>query len=728
MRLLTAFLLFFQFSSYAQHPVAFATKADFSIIKSDLPKYVILKNSFTEIKRSVDAYIGQDVDVPIPKDPAGGYTHERHKENYMLMFNAGLLYNITGESRYAILVKDILKKYARLNPTLTVHPEATSSSPGHIFWQALNDANWLVYSGLAYDLIYNSVSAEERGIIENGAFKPEVDFFTKNLQTWFDLIHNHGVWACAGVGIVGIATNNENYLKMALYGSKLDGKSGFLAQLDNLFSPDGYYTEGPYYVRYAILPFYLFANALENARPELKIFKYRDRILQKALEAALQQTNINGNFFPVNDAIKEKDFTTSEMVTAIDITSSVYGINPGLLAVAQKQNRVILHKGGALIAARLQSQRVPLQYAYKSVEYADGAKGDEGGISFLRSGKGKELTTLIFKYASHGLSHGHYDHLGIGLFNRGHEILQDYGSVRYVGVEQKFGGRYLPENKTYAVQTIAHNTIVVDERTQFNGSEEEAEKYHSRKLYSEASRPSVQVVSATEENAYPGVKLHRTLFMVQPTAVDEPLVIDVFRTISASEHEYDLPFQYSGTVINTSFKYKPSTAVLQAMGKNNGYQHLWKEAEAVIKDTVAQFTFLEGGTYYTISSGIEDSAALYFTRTGAGDPNFNLRREPSYIIRKKGQNQTFVNVIEVHGQYDPIAEFSTASYPSVQNIRTIVNNEDYTLVEVTIKGKKLLAAQCNKDFLPPSKHTISFEGTSVSWSGPYVVLFDGKQL
>ena len=29
-------------------------------------------------------------------------------------------------------------------------------------------------------------------------------------------------------------------------------KAGFLAQLDGSFSPDGYFTEGPYYLRYAI--------------------------------------------------------------------------------------------------------------------------------------------------------------------------------------------------------------------------------------------------------------------------------------------------------------------------------------------------------------------------------------------------------------------------------------------------------------------------------------------
>ena len=34
---------------------------------------------------------------------------------------------------------------------------------------------------------------------------------------------------------------------------------------------------------------------------------------------------------------------------------------------------------------------------------------------------------------------------------------------------QKFGGRYLPENKSYALQTIAHNTVTVDGRSNYGG-------------------------------------------------------------------------------------------------------------------------------------------------------------------------------------------------------------------------------------------------------------------
>lgn len=712
----------------AQHPLAFFTKTEATVVKNDLAKYPLLKQSYTGIKKQVDEWLDKEVDVPFPKDPAGGYTHDKHKSNYMLMFNSGILYNLTGDARYALLVKKMLLKYAQLNPGLKKHPEATSSSPGHLFWQALNDANWLVYTGMAYDLVYNGIPAAERKIIEDGAFKPEVDFITKDLSGWFNLIHNHGVWACAGVGIVGIATGNREYVDMALYGTAKDGKSGFIAQLDGLFAPDGYYTEGPYYVRYAILPYYLFANALQHARPELKIFEHRNSILQKALLAGLQQTNIDGTFFPLNDALKEKDFTTNELVTAVDIAWAEYGQDKGLLTVAKKQGQVLLNKGGASIAAALASGKdVPSFYPYRSVEFTDGVKGDEGGVSLLRNGKDGELTTLIYKYTAHGLSHGHFDKLNINLFDKGNEVLTDYGSVRFVGVEQKYGGRYLPENDKYASQTIAHNTIVVDETSHFGGNEKEAERHHADKLFSDISRNAVQVVSAGTDDAYKGTRLQRTVYLLQLPG-GKKLVADIFNAYSDSPHQYDLPFQYKGQLINTSFKYQANLSKMEALGRKNGYQYLWKEAEANVTDTLAQFTFLNGRTYYSISTLVQDPATLLFTRTGANDPDFNLRREPAFIIRKKGKDQYFINVVEIHGKMDPIIEISSQSYPSVQQIKLLQQDQDFTVVQIKLGDKELLIAQCNKDFTPKTKHIAGSEGRKLEWTGPYAVWYEGKKL
>lgn len=722
--------LFVQFSGYAQkHPIAFTTASDIALVKKSIPTNPLLKQSFDEIKTAVDAVVGKDIDVPVPKDAGGGYTHDKHKDNYNLMFNSGMLYQLTGDVKYAKLVKDLFFKYAVLNPTLKNHPEATSASPGRIFWQALNDANWLVYAGLAFDLIHDYLTPAERAQIAAGAFKPEVDYFTKDITSWFDLIHNHAVWACAGVGIVGIATDNEEYVQMALYGSKKDGKAGLTAHLDGLFSPNGYYNEGPYYTRYAVLPFFLFANAVNHAKPEIKIFERRNKILKQALEGALEQTNLDGGFYSYNDALKEKTFVSNEVVVALNIAWDVYGANAAYLPVAKAQGRVTLSKGGLGVSqALLQNKNIAPYYPYKSVVFTDGADGKMGGVSVMRTGKDKNLTSLIFKYSSHGLSHGHYDKLNINLYDNGNEILQDYGASRFINIEQKWGGRYLPETKSYTQQSIAHNTVTVDETSHFNGIEAVSEKYHPVPLYQVVGNMPVQASAALDTNAYKDVQMHRGVYLITLPGATKPLLVDFFRTISNNTHQYDLPFNYIGNVISTNFKYTTHSNNLQTLGNKNGYQHIWKEASANVKMPLAQFTFLNNQTFYTISSYVKDSAQLFFTRTGANDPNFNLRREPSYITRTRAKNMFAINVIELHGNFNPISEITTNSYATVTSVLPVIDTEAYSGAQITIAGKQLLVFQSNKIFDSKTTHQLVVGGVTYSWVGPFAVYFENKKL
>jgi hypothetical protein len=726
-------ILFFciiQLNSLAQlHPIAFANKAEFQFVKQNIASNEMIKKSFLNLKSKVDAQLGLDIDVPVPKDAAGGYTHDKHKTNYLLMFDASQMYQLTGEKKYAEVVKKMFLKYVALNPTLVNHPQATSSSPGRLFWQALNDANWLVFAGLAFDCIHDYLSLSERKQIADGAFKPLVDYFTKDIKPWFNLIHNHAVWACAGVGIVGIATDNDDYLNMALYGTEKDGKAGFIAHLDGLFATDGYYNEGPYYTRYAVLPFFYFANAIQQVKPSVKIFQHRDSILKKALDVCLNLTNTDGSFYSFNDALKEKTYTSNELVVAVDIASKAYGVDPAYLPVAKAQNRILLNKGGVEISNSLKKNaNKNLIFPYKSAQYVDGADGKSGGVTVLRNGAGNDLMSLIFKYSSHGLSHGHYDKLNIQLYDKGNEVLQDYGAVRFINIEHKWGGRYLPETNSYAQQTIAHNTITVDETSHYKGIEKISEQHHGNIFYSDLSGKNVQVVSSYDDQAYSNVKLHRTLFMIQLPDVNQKLVLDIFKTKSDSVHQYDLPFNYLGTLMKTNFKYKSFLTEQKTLGIKNGYQHLWQEAVSDKLPSFTQFTYLNHRTFYTISSLSSDSATAHFTRVGASDPNFNLRHDPSYILRTKSQNQTFINVIESHGNFDPVTEISSNTNSVVSAINKLQDDAMYTVAEVVINKQKLLAIQCNNDNSKTSLHEYFYEGELIKWNGPFLIRYNNKNL
>ena len=136
------------------------------------------------------------------------------------------------------------------------------------------------------------------------------------------------------------------------------------------------------------------------------------------------------------------------------------------------------------------------------------------------------------KYTAHGLSHGHFDKLSFLYYDEGREIIQDYGAARFVNIEPKYGGRYLPENKSYAMSSIAHNTVTVDEKTHFGGKIEEASKYHSDFHFASVSDSDLQITSAKDEHAYSDVKMQRTMVMVNDSSLQSPVIIDIFKVKS----------------------------------------------------------------------------------------------------------------------------------------------------------------------------------------------------
>ncbi|MRR39477.1 alginate lyase, partial [bacterium] len=239
-------------------PGVVLTRADIKAVRAALEGAPLLAASYRRAKERAEKALAAPMEVPQPVD-AGGYTHERHKQNYAEMLLAGQMYAFTGEIKYAHFVRQMLLRYAALYPTLGRHPKAKGEAPGRLFWQVLNETVWLCHVAQAYDCVYDALSLSDRSLIETRLLRPMANYFTDAMPWHHDQAHNHGTWSCAAVGLLGYALKDTVLIHRALYGTRLDRKGGFFFQIDNLFSPDGYYTEGPYYFRYAIWPFYWLA-------------------------------------------------------------------------------------------------------------------------------------------------------------------------------------------------------------------------------------------------------------------------------------------------------------------------------------------------------------------------------------------------------------------------------------------------------------------------------------
>jgi oligo-alginate lyase len=706
--------------SQNEHPRLVITSDDVQLIQNSLGKYPLFDFSYNQAMEKIEAALRNPIDVPVPVD-AGGYTHERHKKNYTEMYLAGVLYSVTKDKRYADFIKDMLLKYADLYPTLKNHPMAASESVGRLFWQTLNETVWLVHTSQAYDCIYDYLSINEREKIEHSVLRPMAKFLAEEHAPEFNRIHNHGTWAVTAVGMLGYVLHDKDLVDKALYGSKKDGNGGFLKQLDLLFSPDGYYTEGGYYIRYAILPFVLFAQAIQNNQPEMKIFEYRNQILKKAFYSAMQLSYTDGRFIPFNDALKDMRFTANEMMTALDITYRQYGADSTLLSIAKEQNAVLLNGAGLAVARDLTKYSDPPIFGWKSVELTDGATGDEGAIGILRSGPVSNQTLALLKYPAQGMGHGHFDRLNFIYYNQGRELLQDYGSVRFINIEPKYGGRYMAENNSWAKQTIAHNTITVDGKTQFGGKLSIAEKIHGERHFFSDSDPDLQVMSGKAADTYPGVDMQRTIAMVKDPKFAEPVIIDIMNVTSADSHQYDLPFYYMGQFIHTNLKYTANDKMQKPLGEANGYQYLWKEAEGIATGPV-QFTWLNGQRYYSVTTSADSATQVIFARIGASDPEYNLRREPAVIFRTNATSHIFASVLEPHGYFEPVAERSDGATGIVSEVHVLFSSDEATIVEV--KGQASLRWVFMVTNGPASEtavHEISVGGNIYKWTGNYSI-------
>jgi hypothetical protein len=703
-----------------ERPSIFITKEEAAAIRTSAAQYPLLNRTLNDAKAMLAAAMARPIDVPQPGE-AGGYAHEKHKQNYREMQLAGVLYQITGDVQYARYVRNLLDGYAKLYPTLGAHPLSRNQAPGKLFHQSLNEANWLVAVSIAYDCVYEALTPAERTRFEKNVLRPMADWMSVTQAKEFDRIHNHGTWATASVGMLGYVLGDTSYVNRALFGTTRNGTGGFLKQLDILFSPDGYYMEGPYYIRYALMPFYHFAEAIERKQPALGIYKYRDGILRKGLYSAVATAFPNGVFPPINDASRTMAIDAPEVVLAVDLAYQRFGANPNLLGAAAIQDRVILNGAGLAVARDMAAARTPPRMSFGSIEFTDGFDGKRGGLGILRSGAGRDASMLLMKYGVHGEGHGHYDKLHFIFFDGGREVVPDYGFSRWINIEPKQGGRYLPENDTYALQTVAHNTVVVDQRSQNDAKEPAAEAVWGERHFFDASKPNVQVMSARANRHYEGVAMQRTMFLIKDARLRYPVVVDVYRLQSRAPHSYDYPIHFRGQLIATNVKYTPSNVQREPLGTEFGYQHLWKEASGSTRDPV-QLTWLDGSRYYSVTTAGDPSTEVIFARTGANDPSFNLISEPVLLVRQHALNHVFASVIEPHGYFSEAQERSEQARGRVQRVRVIGHDAEGSVIEVTgEEGLRWHVLVSNRDASATARHRVRFAGTNYEWTGNYEV-------
>lgn len=708
------------------------TEAEVELLRKEVGKPSLMGKSIEANRKELETFMRLPLDVP-GHGEAGGYEHNRHKQNYTYMNLAGRLFLITQEDKYAQFVKDLLAIYAEKYLTFDFHIQKNTNPTGRLFHQILNEHCWLMFTSLAYSCVASVMTEEERTAVVERIFEPMLDMFTVKYAHDFDRIHNHGIWAVAAVGICGLAISKPEYLEMSVYGQDRDDTGGFLAQISQLFAPSGYYMEGPYYHRYAIRPTCVFAEVVHRHMPEVDIYNYKDKVIGNTVQAMLATAYPNGEFPALNDASRTMSITDMGVQVAVSVYSKHYGfqgdrsLDDNILGMAKIQNAVWMHPCGLELSQAydkaIADREIGMPF-WPSVELNEGPTGNNGAQGFIRmQDKTGDVSQLVMNYGQHGMGHGNFDTLGITFFNRGQEVLREYGFCRWVNVEPKFGGRYLDENKSYARQTIAHNAVTIDEQCQNGFDVDRADSVHGLPHFFKVEGSEINGMSAFANDHYPNTDMQRSVFMLNLDELEAPLLLDLYRIEGEGEHQYDYSHQYDGQIVRTNFDYQ-SFGELSTLGDDFGYQHLWKVASGKVQDT-ALVSWLQNNTYYTwlgTSSSAKQNGnnEVIFTRTGANDPSFNLRSEPAFILRSKGESTLFASVLETHGYFNEEFEQSVNARGQVKDIRVVGYNAVGSIVEITTE-KSLVTVMISNvlgaDDQTP--HQVEMNGKTYSWNGFY---------
>ncbi|WP_047608375.1 heparinase II/III domain-containing protein [Rahnella aquatilis] len=652
---------------------------------------------------------------------AGGPEHTQHKQNYLTINLAGRLFLITGDPRYSARACALLTGYADIYPSLGSATSKDSNAPGRLFHQTLNENMFWLYAVEGYHCVMPSLAAARREHIETNLFQVMGDDALNRHTKDFDIVHNHGIWSVAAAAISGYVLSDPSLAGKALYGLKGDSESGgFFAQLSQLFSPDGYYIEGPYYHRFALRPLLLLAEVIERRQPDLQIYQFRGQIIRKTCEALMQTAFPDGVWPALNDASKSMNIRDDGAVIAASICYARYGHHPQWIAVAQQQQTVWVSATATELSAALNNApAMPVNWG--SLELRDGPQGMQGGIGILRSGAQNQAMALMW-YGQHGsiprlhsaLNHGHFDGLHLSLFSGGREFLRDYGFGRWVNVEPKFGGRYIPENNSYCKQTVAHNTVVVDGQSQNGGNSLEAEKRWGEAHFFVTDNPTGQGMSARLSGYYPGVNQQRTVLMLSLPELSSPLIVDVFRLTSNEPHQYDYCLHHLGQFVRTDAALNAASH-LTPLGEGHGYQHLWDCARAEIAagDSVL-FSWLDGDSYRTLVSAFPVGGELIVARTGASDPHFNLRSEPALLLRTHGSHAIYASVFETHGYFDESTETSLEARGKVERVRVVSHDDVQTELNIFFTAHRTLNVRISNCAAPAAEDAFRVVWQSVS--------------
>jgi hypothetical protein len=262
-----------------------------------------------------------------------------------------------------------------------------------------------------------------------------------------------------------------------------------------------------------------------------------------------------------------------------------------------------------------------------------------GGFAILRQDAGEDAATVAITYGEYINAHSHPDQLSIVVYTAGHMMTPDMKEYSY-GHEGHL---------EWAKQTIAHNTVTVDEVSQYPQGEiadvwvgDSVEKQAFGKLKFFHPGEQLKAVRAETDSVYEGVTLDRMVVLV------DSVVVDFYRCRSEAKHQYDYALHVDAELSETDVLF--GDVEDGPPSERFGYKHLVDVRRASTPGSRATFTYQpseeQGGRTMRVVL-MPDGRTDFITAKGY--PNKAGHRRSALLVRQDGTDADFVAGMSFEG-------------------------------------------------------------------------------
>ncbi len=625
------------------HPRLFLNNHEIAKLKAFIEREPWLKEF---VGNFLDRSRKQLSELPMPNDKGHnnrGVATRAHE--------LAIAYVLTDEKPFAEAAAKILTAYIPLYKNYPV-----TRTKGKAMSSTLDETRWAVDYASAYDLVYSAgvLSEEQKQGIERDVLKPCGEVLR---------ICNHRYrsnWrarALAGAGLVGFCINDRDLIEESIHGYRDESgrvvRDGLLHHISMAVLADGIFYERSYgYQSFTADSYCILMEAARHSGVDLWHVAVPAHPLGAGadVERAFGPTGAK-TIKPMFDALFYRTFSDGTVPVVANAGNDDFVgwryyeacwreyKDPKFAFAARIPGGTKRPWADPKLAEKTRL-RSPTELVWMVPDLPEGhfSLADDakigntgvhknacslmpsGGYAMLRQSADPDAVGVGMTFGRWGSGHSHADKLSIVVSNGQDKLIREVKGFGY-------GDR---EYLTWDRQTIAHNTVTVDETSQApqgDGDNEWAipapgEIVRGRPmLFHPGER--MKVFRAEMVDGNPGVRLERTLVLV------DSVLVDFFRCLSDERHTYDYALHIEGEFPD------PTEAEAGTFSDAYGYKHITELRRSEAPEVVS---FRPNGHIRMLHrADVTTGRGIKLKKKG--------KQRPVLIARQEGANVDFVTVI-----------------------------------------------------------------------------------